>query len=73
MSIEIAHRQSRHSTRASSPIGRVRTSAGKLKQDAEEGQSAMTPFYLILQAIAIVVPIFLIVLGLSELAYYYLG
>jgi hypothetical protein len=70
MSIDIAHPQNRHSMLASSPIGRVRTSARKLKQDAEEGQSAVAPFYLILQALAIVVPIFLIVLGVSELAYY---
>jgi hypothetical protein len=41
-----------------------------VQHEAEIGESAVTPFYLLMQALAIVVPSFLIVLVLAELAYY---
>jgi hypothetical protein len=41
-----------------------------MQREAEVGESAVTPFYLLMQALAIVVPSFLLVLGLAELAYY---
>jgi hypothetical protein len=54
----------------SSTIRRLRTTFRRVQREAEVGASAVTPFYLLMQALAIVVPSFLIVLGLTELAYF---
>jgi hypothetical protein len=67
--ISITHDR-RHQSSISSPIRRLRTAFRRVQRDAELGESAVTPFYLLMQAFAIVVPSFLLVLGLAELAYY---
>jgi hypothetical protein len=60
----------RHQSSISSPIRRLRAAFRRVQREAEVGESAVTPFYLLMQALAIVVPSFLLVLGLAELAYY---
>jgi hypothetical protein len=42
----------------------------RLRRVIDAGESAATPFYVIAQALAIVVPVFLLVLGATELAYH---
>lgn len=43
---------------------------GAFRDGIRTGESAVTPFAVLAQAVAIVLPVLAIVLGLTELAYY---